>query len=52
MEFKEYQKLYELGDTHFWLVGRKMILERMLKQINGLKDPLILDAGCGTGDMT
>jgi SAM-dependent methyltransferase len=52
MELKEYQQLYELGNNHFWFVGRKMIVNRLMKQINGLGSPLILDVGCGTGDMT
>lgn len=52
MELKEYQQLYELGNSHFWFIGRKMIINRLMKQMNGLSNPLILDVGCGTGDMT
>lgn len=52
MELKEYQQLYELGNNHFWFVGRKMIVNRLMKQMNELSSPLILDVGCGTGDIT
>lgn len=52
MELKEYQQLYELGNNHFWFVGRKMIVNRLMKQMNELSSPLILDVGCGTGDMS
>ena len=53
MELKEYQRLYELEQTHGWYVGTRQIilslLNRYAKNLTG--HVKILDAGCGTGGM-
>lgn len=52
MEKVEYTKLFELGDTHFWFVGRKEIIRRFIDKLTFPKENRILDAGCGTGNTT
>lgn len=54
METTFYREYFELEDTHWWFVGRRTILLRMLDRYFGRSDDpsrRILDFGCGTGMM-
>lgn len=46
MEDIEYQKMYELEDSHWWFVSKRKFIQKML---TGEKFPKILDIGCGSG---
>jgi len=49
----EYQKLYELETTYWWHVGRRYILETLIKKYAAPQQEnqtRILDVGCGTGE--
>lgn len=55
MNVDEYQRMFDLEDTHWWFSGRRCLIERAIETIalpilNARTDVLeILDAGCGTG---
>src|SRR3954468_23779792 len=53
MEKGFYAEYYEVEDRHWWFVGRRRVLlrvlERWLPQASGTRR--ILDFGCGTGTM-
>ncbi|MFC2046326.1 class I SAM-dependent methyltransferase [Chloroflexota bacterium] len=50
MERSEFEKLYRLEDTHWWLIGKRRIARQLLKTIQPLgPSDLLLDVGCGTG---
>jgi SAM-dependent methyltransferase len=54
MEQHTYEIMNRVEDSHWWFVGRRAILEEFLRQIikdqrSKIKDPKILDVGCGTG---
>jgi SAM-dependent methyltransferase len=50
MKIDEYQKMYELEETHWWFVGkRKIILSLLDKLYTPTTNLKIMDAGCGTG---
>lgn len=50
MEFAEYKIMYEAEDTHWWYRGMRGVMFRLLKlRKNPTRQPIILDAGCGTG---
>jgi SAM-dependent methyltransferase len=36
-------------DQHWWFVGRRRIIDRVIRQLKLSNDPQILEAGCGTG---
>lgn len=44
-----YPKMRELEDKHWWFVGRRMIIRRVISSLPLPLSPRILDAGCGTG---
>ncbi|MBN2371269.1 MAG: class I SAM-dependent methyltransferase [Vicinamibacteria bacterium] len=47
----EYQRMFELEDTHWWYAGMRAISFALLDGILPKKEGLrILDAGCGTGN--
>lgn len=48
MENSEYQKMYELEDSHWWFVTKRTLAMVFLNQIKK-NFPRILDVGCGTG---
>jgi len=52
MRENQFRKLYELGDTHFWFVGRKEIIKGFIDRLISSKENRILDVGCGTGNIT
>lgn len=46
---EEYQRMAEKENFHWWFVGKRAILNSVLKRyLNGV-DNLILDVGCGSG---
>jgi len=52
MERSEYQFLESQENKHWWFVGRRIILNKMLKKLagnNNDKKLKILEIGCGTG---
>ena len=54
MQSHTYPLMYEVEGSHWWFVGRRLILESFLKQIihnpkSKIQNPKILDVGCGTG---
>lgn len=44
----EFSKMRALEDTNWWFRGRRYLLRGLLSKL-GLRDALVLDAGCGTG---
>lgn len=44
-----YQEHYEVEDRHWWFNGRWAVVQALLSKVSLPADPLILDAGCGTG---
>ncbi|MEC4818166.1 MAG: class I SAM-dependent methyltransferase [Scytonema sp. PMC 1069.18] len=36
-------------DQHWWFVGRRLIVNKVIRQLSLPKNPKILEAGCGTG---
>ena len=50
MKQSEYQKLFELEDSHWWFVGRRQLVAALVERwISPEKLGAILDIGCGTG---
>jgi SAM-dependent methyltransferase len=54
MQQHTYAIMNRVEDSHWWFVGRRLILEEFLRQIirnpkSGIRNPKILDVGCGTG---
>jgi len=49
---EEYEIMYRLEDTHWWYVGMRRIVHRVLRgHLSRQRELRILDAGCGTGGM-
>jgi len=48
MRLDEFSKMRALEETHWWFRGRRHLLRNLVERL-GLRDVLILDAGCGTG---
>ncbi len=46
MNDAEFRLLDEIEEGHWWFVGKRLILRRLLK---GLETGFMLDLGCGTG---
>src|SRR4028118_1747667 len=54
MQQHTYAIMNRVEDSHWWFVGRRLILESFLKDIiqnlkSKTQNPKILDVGCGTG---
>ncbi|HEX7294914.1 MAG TPA: class I SAM-dependent methyltransferase, partial [Pyrinomonadaceae bacterium] len=52
MQAHHYRIVYEVEETHWWYVGRRLIIESLVERIcSSIKSstPRILDVGCGTG---
>lgn len=44
-----YDDLYNLEETHWWHKAKQKVLIELLTKFLSIKDPEILDVGCGTG---
>lgn len=51
VEAREYQKMYELEDSHWWFVGKRLIVDRVIRKFINGTEMEVLDVGCGTGQM-
>ncbi|HEX8054580.1 MAG TPA: class I SAM-dependent methyltransferase [Thermoleophilaceae bacterium] len=52
MDTTFYSEYYEIEDRHWWFVGRREVLMRVLADhLEPGRDRRILDVGCGTGTM-
>lgn len=49
MEPEEYEKMYQLEDTHWWFVSKRRLINSFLKKLGPSDKAHILDVGCGTG---
>lgn len=49
MEISEYENIYKNESNHFYYVGLHKLVESLIKKYSFVKNPTILDAGCGTG---
>lgn len=52
MKESSYELMYKLEETHWWFVGRRQIVRRVVTELLGGKAPTksrTLDVGCGTG---
>ena len=51
MQTHTYKEMYALEDTHFWFVGKRLFIQKALKNLPK-KQNRILDVGIGTGGTT
>jgi SAM-dependent methyltransferase len=49
MEENEYLYMYEEEERHWWYAGMREIVSSLLPPVPPSANPLVLDAGCGTG---
>jgi len=49
MEESEYESMYRLEDRHWYFAGKRGLVLSLLGKYLTKKEPLVLDAGCGTG---
>lgn len=50
MHTEEYDRMFALEDRYWWFVGRRRLALRLLaRELQGKRQPLVLDLGCGTG---
>ncbi len=51
MQQHEYQAMYELEDSHWWFVGKRMVVQHIVDTLHLRSNARIADIGCGTGGM-
>jgi ubiquinone/menaquinone biosynthesis C-methylase UbiE len=52
MDLEEYAKMYTLEDSHWWFLGKRKVVDKMIsKYVSLSSQDQILDVGCGTGGM-
>lgn len=49
MKIRQFQELYDLEETYWWFVGRRLLVRQMVERYVGSEGLRLLDAGCGTG---
>ena len=50
MDEKSYAQNYDFENYYWWFVGRRIIVETMIKKyLRNVKEAVALDSGCGTG---
>lgn len=49
MQPRNFQELYELEETYWWFVGRRQLVQQLVRRYVQKPGARILDAGCGTG---
>jgi SAM-dependent methyltransferase len=49
METAEYENIYNNESSHFYYVSLHSIVISLINKFSNIKNPTILDAGCGTG---
>jgi ubiquinone/menaquinone biosynthesis C-methylase UbiE len=49
MELEEFEKSYELEDSHWWFVGRRSLTASLVQHLAPETSGPVLDVGCGTG---
>ena len=49
MEHKLFHQMSQLEEVHWWFVGRRAILDALIKRLALPNHATILEAGCGTG---
>lgn len=49
MEKDFYYQYAAMEDKHWWFIGRRRILDKVIRQLNLPSNAKILEAGCGTG---
>lgn len=50
MEYNTHKRMYEVGDKHWWFIGKNNFVYKFCKDfIKRRSDILILDVGCGIG---
>ena len=45
-------RLAAIERTHFWFVGRRKLVDRLVARHAATRDQLVIDVGCGTGSIT
>ena len=49
METNEYQKMYEMEDKYWWFIGRRQLVNYLVRPNVPKKSAILFDIGCGTG---
>jgi len=53
MHHREFEELYRLEDFYWWFIGRRQFVAQLIRTYllptSDGREPVILDAGCGTG---
>lgn len=52
MQSHTYADMFRLEDTHFWFVGKRLFIQKILDSLAPAPRMNILDVGCGTGGTT